>query len=178
MSIDRSKPSPEGKLDKSRLKSGNNLLTQALFLETNGWSRDKAVYTLGDEDIVHKDKVIYSIRRLYVAMEDIHEYAFANKYFYSWAHWQRLLKSPIVSPHIEEWRKELEAKITSRNLKRMEDLAAEGNPQAIKYMANRGWNGEPVPRKRGRPSKDEVTGELKRQAKESDVFESDWDRIQ
>lgn len=167
------------KIDKSLFKSGSNLLTQALFLETNGWSRDKAVYTLGEEDIVHGDKVIYAVRRLYVDMEDVHEYKFANTYFYSWSHWQRLLRSPIIRPHIDEWRAELEAKLTSRNLKRMEELAAEGNQQAIKYMANKGWNGEAAaPKKRGRPSKDEVSGELKRQAKEEDVFASDWSRIQ
>lgn len=165
-------------IDKSRLTGGGNLLTQALFYELNGYNKDTAVYTLADNDMEHNGVVIYAIKNLYVNMEDIHEYDFATTYFSSWKHWQRLLDSPRVRPYIDTWREELEMKIRSRNIKRMEELASSGDRQAIKYLADKGWVLEqPTARKRGRPSKDEVTGELKNQAADAKRVADDYTRI-
>lgn len=162
-------------IDKSKVTPNK---TQSLFLELNGWDSDKAVYTLGDEDVIRSDKVIPSIRQLYVAMGDVHEYKFAITYFYSWKHWQKIASSPTVGPHVEEWRQELQAKIQSANLDRMADLAAEGDRMAIKYMANTEWkeDNKPTP-KRGRPSKEEKEGFLKQEAAELGRIDDDFDRI-
>jgi len=162
-------------IDKSKIAANK---TQALFLELNGWDSEEAVYTLGDEDVVRDNgKHIYSIRKLYVEMGDVHEYNFATTYFASWKHWNKMLDSPRVRPYIDDWRAELAAKIQSDNLKRMQTMAADGDKQAVRYLADRGWEGAPVPKKRGRPSKEEVAGELKQSAREAQRIEDDFNRI-
>ena len=151
--------------------------TQDLFYELNGFNSGSAVYTVGDEDLVKNGKTLLSIRRLYVDMEDVHEYKFAVTHFYSWKHWQKIASSPKVGPYVQEWRDELQAKLQSKNLKRMAQLAAEGDRMAIKYMANTEWKGETVKPKRGRPTKEEKEGFLKQEAKELDRIEDDFTRI-
>lgn len=165
-------------IDKSKLRVGGQMLTQKLFLETNGWDRSSALYTLTDEDKWDGNRPIYSIRRLYVDLEDVHEYEFAVKYFGSWQHWQKVANSPRLKDFVNEWREELSVKLRTRNLKRMEELAADGDRQAIKYMADKGWEGkDDAPKKRGRPSKEEKQGYLKQQAEEDLRLADDFARI-
>jgi hypothetical protein len=52
-------------------------LTQALFLEVN-YNPESAVYTRKDYDHEYKGKVYPSLKRLYLQMEDVVEYEFAN----------------------------------------------------------------------------------------------------
>ena len=62
-------------VDKTMLKAaGGQLYTQKLFLELNGWDSSAAVYTLTDNDkVLDNGRTVYSLGRLYVEMEDIHE---------------------------------------------------------------------------------------------------------
>ena len=166
-------------IDKAMLKaSGGQLYTQKLFLELNGWDSSAAVYTLTDNDkVLDNGRTVYSLGRLYVEMEDIHEYNFAKKYFDSWRHWQRICDSPLLKAWVEEWRVELAMKIRSRNFKRMEEHAAEGDHRAVKYLADKSWELGKSIKERGRPSKEEKQGYLKQAAEEATRLDDDYKRI-
>ena len=151
-------------------------ITKSLFVELTIPSkpeREMAVFTTDDEDRVIDGKTYYSLKKFYLAMEDIHEYDFANTYLHGWKHWQAMCGSPVLAPMIQEWRDELEIKIRSSGFKRFATLAAEGNKDAIKYMADKGWEGT----KRGRPSKAEVEKERKIQAGISKEYDEDYKRM-
>jgi hypothetical protein len=142
-------------IDKKQfLDSRGRPLTQSLFLEI-GYNVDYAVYTLKDYDYEYNGKVYPSLKRLYLAHEDPIEYDFATTYLYSWDQWQRLCANKVASREVEQWRFELQLKLSSQAVR---DIIAsteeEGGFQARKYVAERGWNKNPV----GRPKKD--TSEL------------------
>lgn len=137
------------KIDKDKLRdSTGRPLTQALFLETN-YDTNYAVYTLKDQDHKYKGKTYPSLKRLYIAMEDVIEYDFANTYLLGWNHWQRICANKAFHSVIEEWRSELELKIRSQAFKDILDSCAEEKSfQAAKYILEKGWD----KRSRGRPT--------------------------
>lgn len=126
------------------------LLTQALFLEL-GYLTKYAMYTLKEDDYEYKGKVYPSIKRLYLEEEDLTEYSFAKKYFYSWKHWERIKANVQIRNYIDDWSSELEIKIRSQSIRGIVDMTAEGSQsfQAAKWLADRGWE----KRTPGRPSK-------------------------
>jgi hypothetical protein len=140
-------------IDKSKLLDTNgNPLTQSLFLEM--CYNDYAVYTMKDEDHELNGKFYPSIKKLYLEMEDPTEYDFSCKYLLGWQHWKRLCENKKIREHIDQWREELELKLRSRAVRDIMNLCANenGNFQAAKYLADRGWD----KRQAGRPSKAEV----------------------
>lgn len=142
--------------------------TQSLFLEFS-WDED-AKYSLSDSHKEYKGKVYPSLKQLYVEEGDTTEYEFANKYFGGWSHWKRLRGNKAIAKHIDEAQEELELKLMALGVKRIiEHSKGDKGYQASKWLADRGWD----TRKAGRPSKDEVEGELKRQAKEDDEYSAD-----
>lgn len=138
-------------IDKSKmLDTGGRPITQSLFLEV-GYS-DLAIYTLKDGDHQHNGKNYPSIKRLYLEMADPTEYKFANTYLLGWRHWIRITENKVLSPHVQEWREELEYKIRSEATRHMIESAKGGNFQAIKWLTDRGW----ISRGAGRPSKADI----------------------
>lgn len=159
-------------IDKSKfLDNMGKPLTQSLFLEI-GYS-DYAIYTLKEDDHEYKGKKYYSLKKLYVEMEDPTEYEFANKYLLNYSQWKRLLSNKIIRQHIDEWREELELKLRCRGIKSAIRSANEGGFQAAKWLADRGWE----TRGAGRPSKEEVDREKKFQARISEDFQADVVRL-
>lgn len=126
---------------KDRLRdSRGNPLTQSLFLE-NGYQVDAAIYTLKDEDHTYKGVVYPSIKRIYLDMEDVVEYEFANTYFLGWNHWKRLYENKLLTPHIDSWREELRLKLRSAAFKGILDATAseQSSFQAHKWLIDEGW---------------------------------------
>lgn len=130
-------------------------ITQSLFLEMGYTSN--AIYTFKDVDYTYKGKVYPSAKRLYLELGDPTEYEFATKYFLGWDHWQRICANKLVNEHITKWRDELEVKLRSQAVRMNIEAAKNGNYQAAKWLADRGW----LTRGAGRPSKAEVAKELK-----------------
>lgn len=128
------------KIDKSKLRdSKGHPLTQSLFLEC-GYQTDYAMYTLKDEDHEYEGKLYPSIKRLYLEMEDVLEYEFANAYFLGWSHWKRLYENKLLTAHIDSWREELELKIRCMAVKGILDMTASEQPfQALKWLHDKGW---------------------------------------
>jgi hypothetical protein len=161
-------------IDKKRLKdSTGRPLTQSLFLEI-GYDEDKAIFTFKDEDHEYKGNTYYSLKRLYLEMEDPTEYEFANRYLLGWQHWKRLKANKILAKHFAEWEEELELRLRAQGIRAAIDQAAEDKGfQAAKWLADKGWQKNSV----GRPSKHDKLREERMQAKLDDEFSADVVRL-
>lgn len=145
-------------------------LTQGLFLEIN-YDERFAVYTLKDYDHTYNGKVYPSLKALYLKEEDPTEYIFASKYLLGWNHWQRMCENKALAKHINEWRNELELKLRAQAVRALRDMcnSENGNFQAAKFLADRGWE----KRGAGRPSKAEIEKRLAQDKVVGDEFDAD-----
>lgn len=161
----------------------NRRKTRALFQETASPRTIKQyppVYTLKEEDHYNSyfDTWFPSAKQIYLASVD--EYSAARKLVGSIQHWNRLIKldwfltgEGIDSFYgLEQWREEMEDAQRSRALEMLYDQAAKGNVAAIKAL----MEGQ-KPKKRGRPSKEEVAGERKKEARKSTELSADAERL-
>lgn len=153
------------------MDSKGRYLTQSLFLEI-GYNED-AIYTLKDIDHFHNDRWYVSPKRVYLEMQDLTEYTFANTLFAGWAHWQKLLNNKALRVHIDEWRAELEYKMRSLAVKSLIGQAKKGSFQASKWLADRGWE----VRGAGRPSEEEVNKNIVMRTKDENEWTADIHRL-
>lgn len=154
-------------------------LTKALFYEETK-DKSRVLYTLADED----REGYPSLYRLYMELGDLTEYEFATKHFYNWDHWKQLCTLEWFIPHIARWREELDLKTKAEALKRIKEEAkdpkAKNTFSANKILIDRSWeNSKPKAptRKAGRPTREEVQGELKREVSEAKILDEDWKRV-
>lgn len=154
-------------IDKSKFKDENGrYIVQGLFLEDR-YNPDLAVFTFDGEDKKYKGRTFISLKKRYIEFGDPNEYLFARSWLYDWEHWQRLCKNKIVGRHIEQWREELFLSLKSEGIQTLIDLGTEGKSyQAAKYLAECGWD----VKERGRPSKEDIEGELQKRADEEEFF--------
>lgn len=161
----------------SKFSTENNILyTNALFKELNINEPEVAIYTLAADDIVVGDKTYISIRKQYLLLEDPTEYEIASKYFDSWTHWKKVRESSKIKVHIDEWREELEVKLRSKGVKGVYNKALDGDYQASKWLAERGFSDKKV-RRAGAPSKEEITGETRKAAKVFGIIDAHHERM-
>jgi hypothetical protein len=135
-------------------------------------------WTLKEKDLVIGDKTYVSMKRVYLEMEDVTEYDFAIATLGSYKHWERLVESPIIRKHIDQWRKELNLKLKARAMKSIIRSATEDEKlsfQAMKYLADNEYLDKKS--KRGRPSKEEISAELRKEVETSKTFRDDAERI-
>lgn len=162
-------------VDKSKfIDSNNNPMTQSLFLEI-GYS-DYAVYTLKDYDHTYNGVIYPSIKKLYLQEEDPTEYLFATKYFLGWNHWMRICDNKVLNRYIVQWRDELEIKLRAMGVRALRDMSQteNGNFQAAKFLADRGWDKNKV----GRPSKAEIEKRKAIGQRVDDEFNADIRRLE
>jgi len=151
-------------------------LTSGLFFETDQREPKGAVYTFKDEDLKHNGKKYISLKAIYMQFDHVPEmeYDFANQYLGGWEHWQKICESPATAPYIEKWREELAIKIRSESIKGViQQSRTEKGFQAAKWLAEGGYS----PKKRGRPSKEEVEREARIQAGVDENIDDMWKRI-
>lgn len=135
-------------------------------------------WTLKEHDLQADGKVYKSMKKLFIEMEDVTEYDFAMTALGSYKHWERVTESPILKPHIEQWRKELNLKLKAKAMKSIIKSATVDEKlsfQAMKYLADNEYIDKK--NKRGRPSKEELNAELKREVEMSKSFKDDAERI-
>lgn len=131
--------------------SGVKWLTEGLFTETTT-NPDSALYTLQPWDKEVGEKFYPSLHKLYVEMEDLAEYDFANKYFDGYQHWLVIKSKPFFQQYYTRMVEELNAKIRGKSLKNMLLQVAEGTASqaTLKYLADNDY----LPKKEvGRPKK-------------------------
>lgn len=145
-------------------------LTQGLFLEVN--YSPYAIYSLDDNDKEYKGKIYPSLKKKYIEEADIGEYHFATTYLLGWKHWLRMNENKLLREHFDEWREELEIKIRSEAIKTLvEDMS--DNFQAIKWLAEKGWERKTV----GRPKKFDLEKENNMRKRINEEFEADVIRL-
>jgi hypothetical protein len=159
-------------------KNDNGMwLTKALFLElTLPATRQWAKFTLKEHDHTHDGVPYKSLYRLYMETDDPTEYEFATKHLGGWSHWKAMLDTVALREHIDSWREEKEIYYRSKGIKSIMESAAEGNYQASKYLADKGWT-QDSENKRGRPSKAEVKKETEQQVKVKLAVMNDYKRL-
>lgn len=159
---------------KSKFKTDKGTyITQGLFLEI-GYVTKLAIYSLSGEDKKYKGKIYPSIKKAYLAMEDVIEYDFATKYFSDWEQWQRISNNKIILPFILEWRNELDLKLRSRAFKQILDTTrTENGMVAKKWIADKGWIKNEV----GRPTRADRMQEKAYKAKVKDEYSADIVRL-
>ena len=143
-------------VDKTKFKDHRGRpLTQSLFLEI-GYNTEFAVYTLKDDDHEYEGKLYPSLKKLYLKHEDPIEYDFASTYLLGWEHWTRICENKLLRNEVDKWRNELELKLRSQAFRDILDMTAEEKSfQAAKWLADKGWIGNPV----GRPKKKDLEKE-------------------
>ena len=141
--------------DRKKFRRNGTLVTRGLFIEDYREEKGNVMYTLARTD----KKNARSLYKLYMAMEDITEYEFANTYFESWEHWQSIASATWMKEHLSKWRSELEIKLKAMAVKEMIKEATLGGKnafQALKWIIDKGWVERATGPGRGRPSKDEI----------------------
>lgn len=136
---------------------------------------------------LHIDKPgLINFRRMYVELGDPTGYKIANKLLEDYDHWMLLMKAPWFREAKAIWDQELDAKLKSEGMESIriisngiEGVSPAVQLQAAKYLANLEHRKGPVAEKgtRGRPTKEEVSGELKKQAEDTKTLEDDMARI-
>lgn len=144
--------------------------TQSLFVE-HKHPEYPAPFTLKEYD--HKGAV--SMYRKYMEISDPTEYTVAKQLLGSWKHWTLLSEAAWFRPLLDEWRTELQVKLTRQRLQEMSDAAANGNVTASKWLDDK--FGLKAVSKRGRPSNDERKAHLKAAAAESDMVLEEATRL-
>jgi len=154
--------------------------TANLFEETcDDPAKYPPIYSLKDEDT----SSCVSLKRLYLAMEDVTEHDFARMCLGSWEHWEMINQSWAVKPHIEKWRELLDLKLRAKYLRLIKDTAEDGEgPNALnatKYLLEattsfKGGKGENL---RGRPSKKEKEAAIKNAVRDSQTIKNDAERL-
>lgn len=153
--------------------------TNSLFLETcvDQAKKPDAVYTLKPYDHEYKGKIYYSLKKIYLEMEDPTEYLFATTYLAGWNHWKRICNNKAFVEFIEEWREELELKLRAKGFKQVLEAAQEdGNLgyNASKFLVDKGWK---EGKGRGRPTKAEKEKQRKQDQQLVGSFEEDLKRL-
>ena len=148
--------------------------TKSLFYEINEYRVDpETLFTITEADKEINGKKLLSMRKLFVEAEDPTGYVIANEYLGGYAHWEALCKSSIKG-EIEKWKIELEVKLRCLGLKTTISAAKNGNFNASKFLAEKGWD----KRIAGRPSSEDVARETKVQAKLYSEVENDLARME
>ena len=114
----------------------------------------------------------------FVELRDPTGSKWAHQYLKSWEHWKRIMTTPWFSEWYDEAINELNTKLRSEAFDRIMEISTGSSAQAFpanKYIHSEEWNKKPG--KRGRPSKEEVDGELKKQAKIMTREDEDLKRI-
>lgn len=123
---------------------------------------------------------LISCQKTFIEERDPTGYKWAIKYLGEYEHFKRLMKIKYFQEAYDTWIEELNELIRSEAIQRVQEILLTGQPaqqlQAAKWLASKEWE-EVAKTRRGRPSKTEVEGELKRQVQLSKQEQEDLERI-
>jgi len=167
---------------KELIDNRGGMRTTSLFWEVR---RDRSedpnldpIFTLKSRDHIVNGVKYYSLKQIYLSYDHVpgYEYQFAIDVFNSWDHWVKLTKSSIRG-EFEEWRKELDVRIKALMMKNLLQASRTDDAKGVtasRYIADKGYEKQGA---RGRPSKTEVEGELKRQVADRETLYKDMERL-
>ena len=164
-------PSPSSSKFKDRL---GRFITQSLFIEF-GYDTEKALYTLRDEDVIHKGKTYPSLKNAFIGFLDPRGFYFAKEYFYNYEHYKRLMKNSQIQIVFSQWIEELELMLQADGLTQLiTHSRGEKGQASAKWLAQCGWRGKSGA---GRPTKKQIENALKRETRMQNVTDQDYERI-
>lgn len=134
---------------------------------------------------LHHDRPgLINLRRVYVELGDPTGYQLATRYLEDYSHWLMLNKCSWFAEAKEQWDIELDAKLSSEGLAAIrmysdgvEDVSPAVQLQAAKYLADKNYRKMSKAPSRGRPSKEEVAGNLKVETVHAAQLADDLSRI-
>jgi len=152
--------------------------TASLFEETcEDPAKYPPIYTLKDSDT----SSCVSLKRLYLAIEDVTEHTFARHCLGSWEQWMAITESYVLKPHIEVWREQLELQLRAKYIRMIKEQAELGEgPNALnatRYLLEQTTQFGKEKSTRGRPSKKEKEQYLARESKDSAALAADAKRL-
>lgn len=106
---------------------------------------------------------LISARDTFLALEDPTGYKWAMKYLGAWEPFTILLKAEWFLEYYSQWLDELEIALKARAIESIAKIALSATPQALpaaKYIAAGEW--KKAAHGRGRPSREELKGELRK----------------
>jgi len=139
--------------------------TVSLFWETRRDRSDEPnmdpIFTFKDRDWTVDGVTYISLKQIYFSYDHVpeYEYEFAMDVFGSWDQWQKLIKSS-VRHNFADWRKELDFRIKSKAIRGIIEMSRSDDAKGLaasRYLADKSYD----KKIRGRPTKEEVAGELK-----------------
>lgn len=167
-----------------KVRNGRNrLYTKSLFADVpsshiDGLQDEEAPYWLSECDIEGDKRPVFKDE--FLRLRDATGVKLAHKYLASFEHLQRLLECHWFKSQWDLWVKELYAILKQEALERIEEISKEGSAQSLsaaKYIADMVSGESATPKKRGRPSSEEVSGELKNQVRQLTKAEEDYNRL-
>lgn len=163
------------KLIKPPYKSDNGMwYTESLFHErSTGTARPiEPVFSLYDDR-----PGLINCRTTFVALKDPTGRKWALTYLGDWSHWVRLMRCSWFKEAYDQWVSELNLQLKSEAMSKiMEIMGGDNGAQALaaaKFIASEEYKKAG----RGRPSKTEVDGELKRAVKALEQEDEDLERM-
>jgi hypothetical protein len=152
-------------------------LTEALFYNRM-FDRPKAKWTYQPLfDLYDNRPGLINCRETFVNLRDPTGRRWALAYLGDWNHWLRLIKCPWFREAYDVWMAELNLQLKSEAIQvAYEIMKGENGAQALaaaKFIAGEEYNAS----KRGRPSKAEVTGELKKAVEILSQEDEDFQRM-
>jgi len=183
----------EYKLEPKKLRAPhtNVMKTVALFYE-NLYGKfpkhedrvNEAVFTIAE----HDKHGLPSFHRLYLEINDPTEYMVGQKLFGSIEHWEKIKKNKTIRPVLKKAREALTARIKAEAMSQIDSIARCSEKdatrlQALKFMhsvAADSVGKNPTTNKgtkRGRPSKEEVEGNLKNLTEDERRMEEEFNRV-
>jgi predicted transcriptional regulator len=158
--------------------------TKKLFLEfLSAWDKaepEAIKFTMSNKDVYSQDlgRVVPSIIRLYVEVNDPTDYSFVKQHLVSWKQWDRLCACKWFKDTLREMRSELAAAIKSKAVVKIRDLAEQEDSkhyyQANKFLNDHGWNvfvpKETEEEKKAKNSRGRPTKEFKLKPDSQDVL--------
>jgi hypothetical protein len=154
---------------------GNKPLTEGLFIESCN-DKQTALYTLGVRDRRVAGVFYPSLHKLYVEMEDVAEYNFATLYFESYSHWLKIKTLALFKDVYAAMVGELNAKLrgVAINVMIEQVKSGEANQSTLKYLADNDY----LPKaSKGRPTKEAVDKEVRKQTGVKLAINNDLERI-
>lgn len=165
-------------LTKPPYKSCNNVwYTRQLFFEP--WQHiNLDTKTIRPVFSLHQDLPgLINVRKTFVELKDVTGHDWAIRYLGSYEHYSRLMTCTWFKEATEEYIEEIKVLIRKEALQKLIEISEGAGPQAAsaaRYLANYDWEKANT---RGRPSKEELKGELKRAAHALTEEQEDMKRI-
>jgi hypothetical protein len=162
--------------------SNNNWKTRALFADirlvtsnVNDVDPSTCPYFLFESE----DDIRPCLKDLFLKLGDPTGTKMANEYLGGWEHFKALQKCSWFKEIWKDWQEELQQIKLCAALEKIEEIADSDSAQRLaanKYLAGKEWEAESKS-PRGRPTKEEVSGELKRAVQEVKQIKEDRERM-